>query len=88
MNGTIASTRFIVQKFLWNKFTAGINLDQADRHSRIVRLGLTMQDWELICQAVALTLVDMLAAQSTHLVGRIHVDLGRMRSAICCPSMF
>jgi len=30
----------------------------------------------------------MLAALSTHLVGRIHVDLGRMRSAICCPSMF
>jgi hypothetical protein len=47
-----------------------------------------MQEWELICQALEPTLVDMLAARSTHLVGRIHVDLGRMRSAICCPSMF
>jgi hypothetical protein len=47
-----------------------------------------MQDRELICTALTLTLVSMLAALSTHLVGRIHVDLGRMRSAICCPSMF
>jgi len=47
-----------------------------------------MWDWELLCQRLTLTLVDMLAALSTHLVGRIHVDLGRMRSAICCPSMF
>jgi hypothetical protein len=65
-----------------------INIKQNARHSHIVRLGLTMQDWELICQALALTLITMLAARSTHLVGRIHVDLGRMRSAICCPSMF
>jgi hypothetical protein len=47
-----------------------------------------MQERELLYSPVALTLVDMLAARSTHLVGRIHVDLGRMRSAICCPSMF
>lgn len=68
--------------------TAGNNHHQTCRDSRIVRSGLTMQDWELICQALALTLNTMLAARSTHLVGRIHVDLGRMRSAICCPSMF
>jgi hypothetical protein len=28
----------------------------------------------------------MFAVHTTYLVGRIHVDLGRMRSAICCPS--
>jgi hypothetical protein len=45
-----------------------------------------MQEWELICQPSALIVEGMLAALTTHLVGRIHVDLGRMRSAICCPS--
>jgi hypothetical protein len=46
-----------------------------------------MQEWELIYRPIPLTLISMLAARSTHLVGRIHVDLGRMRSAICRPSM-
>jgi len=31
----------------------------------------------------ALTLLDMAHATSTHLVGRIHVDLGRVRSSMC-----
>jgi hypothetical protein len=47
-----------------------------------------LQDWELNYQPPALMVVDMLAALTIHLVGRIHVDLGRMRSAICCPSTF
>ena len=69
-------------------FQGGNNHQQAGRHSRIVRLRLIMWQWELIYRPIPLTLISMLAARSTHLVGRIHVDLGRMRSAICCPSMF
>jgi hypothetical protein len=65
-----------------------MNLNQAAGLSRMMRSRLTMQEWELICQALAPRLITMLAARSTHLVGRIHVDLGRMRSAICCPSTF